>query len=488
MQFYSLFYKIYIVGNNSIMEKDIENFHRLERSKDLDILLDRIGDSQFVLLGEASHGTSEFYRWRTEITKRLINEKGFSFIAIEGDWPDCYKVNSYIKGFPDSGKNSYDILHSFNRWPTWMWANKEMVELVEWLKLYNDKQQQHQQEQKNKSFTSNSNKEIVGFYGLDLYSLWESMEAILQYLKKVDPNAIKDAIEAYNCFEPYRKDVENYARATAFVPENCEDEVIEMLTSLRSKMDVYSKKDHGNREEEYFNAEQNAITAKSAELYYRTMIKGDVNSWNIRDTHMMDTLERLISFHGEGNSKAIIWAHNTHIGDARATDMSKDNMINLGQLVRERKNNNNTVLVGFGTYKGTVIAAKRWGDKMEEMKVPAATDGSWDHILHNLKNDSIASSYTNDKVIIFTRDDDCNIDNKINDNSSNKINNDKWRGQRAIGVVYNPQYEKYGNYVPTLLHLRYDTFLFIDETHALHPLHISTIEDKDFPETFPTGI
>ena len=487
MQFYSLFYKVYIVGNNSIMEKDIENFHRLERSKDLDILLDRIGDSQFVLLGEASHGTSEFYRWRTEITKRLINEKGFSFIAVEGDWPDCYKVNSYIKGFPDSGKNSYDILHSFNRWPTWMWANKEMVELVEWLKLYNDKQQ-HQQEQKSKSFTSNSNKKIVGFYGLDLYSLWESMEAILQYLKKVDPNAIKDAIEAYNCFEPYGKDVENYARATAVVPENCEDEVIEILTSLRSKMDIYSKIDHGNREEEYFNAEQNAITAKSAELYYRTMLKGDVNSWNIRDTHMMDTLERLISFHGEGNSKAIIWAHNTHIGDARATDMSKDHMINLGQLVRERKNNNNTVLVGFGTYNGTVIAAKRWGDKMEEMKVPAATDGSWDHILHNLKNDSIASSYTNDKVIIFTRDDDCNIDNKINDNRSNKINNDKWRGQRAIGVVYNPQYEKYGNYVPTLLHLRYDTFLFIDETHALHPLHISTIDDKDFPETFPTGI
>ena len=373
-----------------------------------------------------------------------------------------------------------------------MWANKEMTELVEWLKLYNDKQQE--QKQKNNSITSNSNGKIVGFYGLHLYSLWESMEAIIQYLKKVDPNAIKDAIEAYNCFEPYKKDVGNYARATAFVPENCEDEVIEMLTSLRNKIDVYSKKDHGNREEDYFNAEQNAITAKDAELYYRTMIKGDVNSWNIRDTHMIETLERLIAFHGKGNSKAIIWAHNTHIGDARATDMSKDNTINLGQLVRERKNSHNTVLVGFGTYNGSVITSKRWGDKMEQMKVPPAIYGSWDHILHSLKNDStITSSHTNDKLIIFSHDHDYDEDdsNKIlikNDNRSNKINNSKYKGQRAIGVVYNPQYEKYGNYVPTILHLRYDAFLFIDETHALHPLHIPTIDDKDFPETFPTGV
>jgi erythromycin esterase-like protein len=326
--------------NKTIKEKWIaENFTKLDNSKDLDILLDRIDNSQIVLLGEASHGTSEFYRWRTEITKLLIKEKGFSFIALEGDWPDCYKVNRYIKGFPDSGNNAYDVLYSFNRWPTWMWANKEMIELVEWLKLYNNKQKQQLQEE-NVINSSISNKKIVGFYGLDLYSLWESMEAIIQYLKKIDPTAIKNAIEAYNCFEPYGKDVENYARATAFVPENCKDEVIEMLSSLRNKMNVYSKKDHGNKEEEeeeYFNAEQNAITAKNAELYYRTMIKGDIQSWNIRDNHMMETLERLIAFHDkedQAKAKAIVWAHNTHIGDARATDMSKDNMINLGQLVR----------------------------------------------------------------------------------------------------------------------------------------------------------
>jgi erythromycin esterase-like protein len=470
---------------NTILEKDnIVNFNKLDSSKDLDILLDRIGDSQFVLLGEASHGTSEFYRWRTEITKRLVEEKKFSFIAVEGDWPDCYRVNRYIKGIPhsDNSKSAYDVLHSFNRWPTWMWANKEIVELVEWLKSFNDQKKQKQKDSSNSNFIFT--KKLVGFYGLDLYSLWESMEAIIQYLKKIDPNAIKDAIEAYNCFEPYKKDVESYARATAFVPENCEDEVIEMLTSLRSKMDVYSKKDHGNREEEYFNAEQNAITAKSAELYYRTMMKGDVNSWNIRDTHMMDTLERLISFHNDNNkdtnSKAIIWAHNTHIGDARATDMSKDNMINLGQLVRERKNSNNTVLVGFGTYKGSVIAARKWGEKMEQMEVPPAIDGSWDNILHNLQSESVAVSNTNNKLIILSNDNTNIYDSKTSNNT--------WRGQRAIGVVYNPQYEKYGNYVPTHLSLRYDAFLFIDETHALNPLHMQIIKDEDLPETFPTGV
>jgi erythromycin esterase len=264
-----------------------------------------------------------------------------------------------------------------------MWANKETVELVEWLKSYNDKQQR--QKQKNNSFNlnSNENRKIVGFYGLDLIAYGNPWKQLYN-IKKIDPKAIKNAIEAYNCFEPYGKDVENYARATALVPENCEDEVIKMLSSLHKKLDDYSKRDHGNREkeeEEYFNAEQNAITAKNAEFYYRTMIRGDVQSWNIRDTHMMETLECLITFHDdnnkERNSKAIIWAHNIHIGDARATDMSKDNMINLGQLIRERKSKNNTILVGFGTYKGSVIAAKRWGENMQEMTVPPALNGSW---------------------------------------------------------------------------------------------------------------
>jgi erythromycin esterase len=270
-----------------------------------------------------------------------------------------------------------------------MWANKEMVNLVKWLKEYNDCIINQQK-------LSTSFDKPVGFYGLDLYSLWESVEAIIQYLKKVDPSALKNAFDAYNCFEPFNKNVEEYARTTAFVPENCEEEIIELLASLKNKRDIYSKDHHQNKEEEYFDVEQNAITAKDAERYYRTMIKGDVNSWNLRDTHMMDTLERLIDFHDQNDgksesnskSKAIIWAHNTHIGDARFTDMKDSGMINIGQLVREKKGSQSTVLVGFSTYSGTVIAAREWGAKMERMDIPSAKRGSWDNLLHNIDSKS----------------------------------------------------------------------------------------------------
>ena len=289
---------------------------------DLDLLLDRVGESQFVLLGESSHGTSEFYKWRSEISKRLIKEKGFSFVAVEGDWPDCFEVNRYVKGFSGFGQSAYNILHSFNRWPTWMWANKEMVDLIEWIKVHNS------------GIIGDSKKNKVGFYGLELYILWESLEAIIQYLKRVDPAALKNAVDAFDCFEPYNKDVEKYAQAMAFVPDNCEDEVVETLASLRNNQDDYAREQQ-NREEEYFNAEQNAITAKEAEKYYRKMMNGDVNSLNLRDTHMMNTIERLIDFHNENKEtgggsggnvtepKSIVWAHNTHIGDARFTDMAK---------------------------------------------------------------------------------------------------------------------------------------------------------------------
>src|SRR5919112_3584807 len=456
------------------------NYTLLSNSKDLDLLLDRIGKSQFVLLGESSHGTSEFYRWRGEISKRLIKEKEFSFVAVEGDWPDCFEVNKYVKGLSNTGQSPYKVLHSFNRWPTWMWANKEMVDFVEWLKSYNDSVGMGKQNK-------------VGFYGLDLYSLWESVEAIIKYLKRVDPSALKNAIDAFNCFEPYNKDVEKYARATAFVPTNCEDEVIETLTSLRSKYDVYSK-DQQNKEE-YFNAEQNAITAKDAEKYYRTMMKGDVNSWNIRDTHMMDTLERLINFHSPDNvngimPKAIVWAHNTHIGDARVTDMRKRGMINIGQLVREKKGSQNAVLIGFSTYSGTVIASREWGKKMERMDVPPAKDGSWDNLLHNLDK-KIGPEGDKNKLLIFSQqnntDKSFQKNSCITDNVGDDKGEGKLKGQRAIGVVYNPEYERYGNYVPTDLFKRYDVLLFIDKTNALSPLHMGEIKNsKDLPETFPT--
>jgi erythromycin esterase len=304
---------------------------RLDNSRDLDPLLERVGDARYVMLGEASHGTSEFYLWRTEITKRLIQEKGFSFVAVEGDWPDCYRVNRYIKGMQDSGRSAYEVLHAFSRWPTWMWANKEIVELVEWLKLHNE-----------------SRDKKAGFYGLDVYSLWESLDSVMQFLQKNYPGSMKSAVEAYRCFEPYGRNVEEYARATAFIPESCEDEVAEMLIELRRRA---KSKDELRQDgkEAYFNAEQNAVVARNAELYYRTMMKGGAASWNVRDHHMMNTLERLMKFHGK-NSKSIVWAHNTHIGDARATDMRRAGMVNLGQLAREQAGRDQVMLVGFGTY------------------------------------------------------------------------------------------------------------------------------------------
>jgi erythromycin esterase-like protein len=458
---------------------------KLENQTDLNPLFHRISGEnnnvKYVLLGEASHGTSEFYNWRIEISKYLITDKKFSFIAVEGDWPDCYNVNRYVKGMPDSGESAYDVLYSFNRWPTWMWANREMVSLIEWLRKYNEKLPEGQK---------------VGFYGLDVYSLWESLEAVIKYLRKLDPAAIKTAVEAYNCFEPYGRSVEDYARATAFVPESCEDEVIDMLIDLRSKASQY-KSDGLSRREAYFNAEQNAIVAKNAELYYRKMVQGGTATWNIRDRHMMDTLKRLMDFHDNdddnNNAKSIVWAHNTHIGDARYTDMVDAKMINIGQLIREYASEKNVVLVGFGTYKGSVIAAKEWGEKMEKMFIPHAVDGSWDSLIHKQSDgrnsllifrDNAKRRYTQQQ------EEEGELQELLyQEETRNKKKTITRRGQRAIGVVYNPQYERYGNYVPTVLTKRYDAFLYIDETHALHPLHMPEVkEDKDLPETFPTGL
>jgi len=417
----------------------------LDSTKDLDPLMERIGDAQYVLLGEASHGTHEYYTWRTAITKRLIEEKGFSFIAVEGDWPDCYRLNRYVKNYPAAGANAFEVLHAFNRWPTWMWANWEIVALAEWLHKHN------------KPLSLNQK---VGFYGLDVYSLGESLEAILDYLKKTDPHAYQTALDAVTCFEPYGFEGSDYARHTHLVPASCETEVIDLLTEIRNKVTQY-KTDH----ETVFSTEQNAHVAVNAEHYYRTMVKGGPMSWNIRDRHMVDTLNRLMEFHGP-KAKCIVWEHNTHIGDARATDMHKQGMINVGELVTEQHEDKGVVKIGFGSYKGTVIAARKWGDVMRKMQVPKGRPGSWEHLLH------YAGEETNH--LLFTADwlDDPLFEQHI--------------GHRAIGVVYQPEYEKYGNYVPSNMPYRYDAFLFIDETKALHPLHI-TPDGHQMPETYPWG-
>lgn len=425
----------------------------LHTEADLDPLMERIGEARYVLLGEATHGTSEFYTWRTRISQRLIREKGFSFIAVEGDWPDCYRVNRFVKGYDGAGGSAYDVLHAFDRWPTWMWANREVVHLAEWLRSYNDGQPRESK---------------VGFYGLDVYSLWESMDAVIGYLRRTDPGAVAAAIEAYACFEPFGRDERRYARVTALTPATCRDEVVRVLMDLRRSARAFP-----GDPEAAFDAEQNAVTAVNAERYYSTMVRGDAESWNIRDTHMAETLDRLAGLHRASGvpGKAIIWAHNTHIGDARATDMAADGMVNLGQLARERAADDDVVLVGFAARRGRVIASDRWGEPMRAMTVPIAQPGAWEDILH----DADAPDSSAPRLLI--------LDRLARDPLFHRP-----RGHRAIGVVYHPTIEHLGNYVPTILPERYDALLSFDETRNLHPLHAEHLAPAEVPETYPTGM
>ena len=418
----------------------------LAEPDDLDPLLERIGDARYVLLGEASHGTHEYYTWRTRISQRLIRDNGFSFIAVEGDWPDCYHVNRYVKGHGDSGAHARAALRVFARWPTWMWANWEVVALAEWLRQHNDELPAERK---------------VGFYGLDVYSLSESLEAVLRYLERVDPDAAMTARRAFRCFEPYGEDAQEYARALALVPSSCEAEVIATLQELRRNAPAYRE----DSREAYFNAEQNALVAQNAERYYRAMVRGDANSWNVRDHHMVETLERLVQHHGP-DARAIVWEHNTHIGDARATTMARAGLVNVGQLVRERQAAAGVALVGFGGYQGSVIAGAEWGAPMERVPVPPAREGSWEDVLHR--------AGAADKLLIFSEGDGAAFRAP--------------RGHRAIGVVYTPDSERYGNYVPTVLPQRYDAFLYFDDTIALHPLHMQARADGEPPETYPWGV
>ncbi|MEW6468882.1 MAG: erythromycin esterase family protein [Bacteroidota bacterium] len=419
---------------------------KLEMDRDLDPLMERIGDSRYVLLGEASHGTHEYYAWRMKLTQRLIREKGFSFVAVEGDWPDCYRLNRYVKGYTGSGKNATEVMKAFRRWPTWMWANWEVIAFAEWLRSFNK---------------DRSADKRVGFYGLDVYSLFESLEYIMEYLEKTDPKALETARRAVRCFQPYAGEEERYARAAMLVPGPCENDVVELLGKIRKEM-VHYNTDHEN----VFSAEQNALVAVNAEKYYRSMLRGGSLSWNIRDRHMVETLERLMRFHGPA-AKAVVWEHNTHIGDARATDMADDGTVNVGQLVMEQHETEGVVLVGFGSYSGMVIAARHWGDVMAEMEVPPAMPGSWESILH------LASGSKN--KLLLTED------------LAGSGLMQRPVGHRAIGVVYNPEFEQFGNYVPSLIPQRYQAFLYLDETTALHPLHIRP-DGHQVPETYPFGV
>ncbi|CAM2995413.1 erythromycin esterase family protein [Flavobacterium frigoris] len=424
----------------------VDNSIELNEERDLDKLIEKIGDAKYVLLGEASHGTHEYYTWRMKISKKLIEKKGFSFIAVEGDWPDCYKLNRYVKNYPDSGDSALDVLHSFNRWPTWMWANWETVALGEWLRAHNDSQ---------------SKGHKVGFYGLDVYSLWESFDEVIKYLEEKDPTTRKAALDAFNCFEPYsRGEGQEYARAARMVSLSCEDEVVNLLTKIRRHIPT-----HNGDPEDIMNVRQNAQVIVNAERYYRAMVTAGPKSWNIRDRHMVHTLENLMEFHG-AEAKGIIWEHNTHIGDARATDMADDGTVNVGQIINEEHKPEEVFSVGFGSYQGTVIAGREWGDVMQVMRIPEAVKHSWEYELHKLE--------AKDRIVFMTE-------------SMKEHLGEREFGHRAIGVVYRPQYEHFGNYVPSKIPYRYNAFIYLDETSALHPLHTKP-DGNQMPETFPFGV
>src|SRR4051794_5122467 len=415
----------------------------LEDSDDLDPLMERIGNACYVLLGEASHGTHEYYLWRSRISRRLIDEKGFRFIAVEGDWPDCFQVNRYVQGELEDS-HAEDVLRGFTRWPTWMWANWEIVALAEWMRLRN---------------SARPDEEKIGFYGLDVYSLWESLYAVSGYLREHHPEAIEAAYRAFRCFEPYGEDPQEYAVATLFMPDACQDEVLDLLRIVREQVATQVGDDAMS-----LDAIMNAEAVKDAAAYYRTMVQGGAESWNLRDRHMADTLDRLMDHYGP-DARAIVWEHNTHIGDARYTSMVNEGMYNVGQLVREEHGDDGVVLVGFGSAEGTVIAGQQWDAPMEVMPVPPARAGSWEHALHLMGAE--------DRLLLF---------------QPPVATTDALaapRGHRAIGVVYHPDAE-WGNYVPTVLPLRYDAFLYLDQTQALHPLHIEPESGR--PELYPWGV
>jgi erythromycin esterase len=424
-------------------EKILKEHYTLESSKDLDPLMEKIGDAKYILLGEASHGTHEYYTWRTAISKRLIAENQCSFIAVEGDWPDCYRINRYVKGYNDVGDTAVEVLQGFKRWPTWMWANWEIAALMEWMREYN------QGRPVNKK---------VGFYGLDVYSLWESMEVIINYLRKEDPKAATLAEKALRCFEPYEEG-HDYARGMLELSGNCQDEVIKLLQAVKQRSQNY---DHDL--EASLNAQMNAQVIANAEAYYRSMVSFRNESWNLRDAHMVETLNTLMQFHGQ-KAKGIVWEHNTHVGDARYTDMLQDGIWNVGQLVRETRESDGVYIVGFASYQGTVIAGRSWGGNMERMDMPAAMKHSAEDKLHDYS--------AKNKLILL-------------DNPYWKDRFRNYLGHRAIGVVYHPEYER-GNYVPTLLHARYDALIYIDQSKALHPLHLQP-DGSQMPETYPFGV
>ncbi|PJJ60731.1 erythromycin esterase family protein [Hymenobacter chitinivorans] len=419
-------------------------YYPLQSAQDLDWLLAQVGDARVVLLGEASHGTREYYLWRAALSKRLIQEKGFNFMAVEGEWADSYRVNNFVKGPRQDSTAAVQLLRHYNRWPTWMWGNHEVASLVKWLNTHN---QQAASGQK------------VGFFGLDVYCVWESLADIVPHLEGRDAGAAQAARRAQQCFKPYSADAQQYALAVARADKTCWTETNRLWKAVEKLTGGAVPRD-----ENLFVTQQHALVAANGEKYYRAMTTSNAESWNIRDRHMMETLRRLLELHGP-RSKAIVWEHNTHVGDARYTDMASSAEVNVGQLARQQLGRENVFIVGFGSYQGSVIAADAWGAPIKQMPVPEAKAGSWEDMLHAL-------GPTNKLVLSKDLQADPFFKRRI--------------GQRAIGVVYNPRADRFENYVPSVIPQRYDAFIYLDQTTALHPLE-TPVKANEPPDLYPSG-
>jgi erythromycin esterase-like protein/predicted phosphoribosyltransferase len=416
---------------------------------DYDQLIERAAKARYVLVGEASHGTEDFYRERAEITKRLIAEGGFTAVAVEADWPDAYRVNRYVRGHGDDA-SAEEALGDFRRFPTWMWRNTVVAEFVTLLRGWND------------ALALDMPK--VSFYGLDLYSLHTSMAAVVSHLEEVDPEAADRARRRYACFDQFGRDPQVYAYEAGMAgAESCEQQAVEQLVELRARVAEQASSDGYIDADAEFYAAQNARLVVNAERYYRAMFRGGIESWNLRDQHMAETLDELV-VHLErtsGPAKVVVWAHNSHLGDARATELGQSGELNLGQLVRERAGGD-ALLIGFTTYSGTVTAASDWGAPAERKRVRRALPGSWEELLHQ----SDMARFLVDPARLRGR-----------------------RLERAIGVVYRPETERASHYFHARVAEQFDALIHIDETRALEPLETtSEWQAGEAPETYPWGV
>jgi erythromycin esterase-like protein len=412
---------------------------------DLAPLLERIGDARVVCIGEASHGTAEFYRFRARITQALIQQKAFSFVAVEADWPDASRIDYYVRHV-EAPSSTWT---AFTRFPTWMWRNREVREFVDWLHQYNA------------NFTDVHSR--VAFHGLDLYSLFTSIGAVLGYLESVDAAAARLARERYGCFTPWQADPATYGRAAAAGRyRECEDAVVAMLADLLEKRLDYAQRDG----ERFLDAVQNARLVANAERYYRSIYEGYSDSWNLRDSHMFDTLQTLFNYRGE-RSKAVVWAHNSHLGDASETDMALHGQHNLGQLCREAFGDN-AYLIGFGTHAGTVTAASEWGGPLAFKTVRPSLAESWERVAHDTQLPAFLLG--------------------LRTPASHELQEQlqQQRLERAIGVIYRPESERFSHYFNARLGKQFDEYIWFDKTHAVEPL--DTKQLAGMPETYPFGL